>query len=143
MKSQNLRLYRFASLAMAVTFAVVGLVFLFLPERALEFFNRLSMPFGLAPAPLQPGSFYPILAVAYMYLVTLLAVLMFRRPANPLLPLLLAQGKFASSIFSLFFFFGRAPYLVCLANAAVDAGIGALVLWMAFLQKKHAGSWPT
>ena len=62
--------------------------------------------------------------------------MMFRRPGNPLLPLLLAQGKFASSIFSLFFFFGRAPYLVCLANAVVDAGIGALVLWLASPAKK-------
>jgi len=69
--------------------------------------------------------------------------MMFRRPGDPLLPLLLAQGKFASSFLSLFFFFGRAPYLVCLANAIVDGGIGSLVLWLYFQQKKHAGSWPT
>ena len=78
-----------------------------------------------------------------MYLVTLLAWLMFRNPHNALLPLLLAQGKFASSILSLVFFFGRAPYLVCLANAVTDGLIGALVMWLYFLQKKHAASWPT
>ena len=78
-----------------------------------------------------------------MYLVTLLAGLMFKKPGNPLFPMLLAQGKFASSILSLVFFFGRAPYLICLANAVVDGGIGALVLWLFFLQKRHAASWPT
>jgi hypothetical protein len=97
---------------------------------------------GLAPAPARPGSFFPILAVAYMYLVTLLAWLMYRKPHNALLPMLLAQGKFASSILSLVFFFGRAPYLVCLANAVTDGLIGALVIWLHFLQKKHAASWP-
>jgi hypothetical protein len=143
MKNRQLRLYRLVSLALAVAFAAVGLAFLFLPGGVLEFFNRLSPPLGLAPAPVQPGSFFPILAVAYMVLVTSLAGLMFRRPGNPLLPLLLAQGKFASSFLSLFFFFGRAPYLVCLANAVVDGGIGVLVLWLYFQQKKLAGSWPT
>jgi len=143
MNNRQLRLYRLVSLALAVAFAAVGLVFLFLPGGVLEFFNQLSPPLGLAPAPVQPGSFFPILAVAYMVLVTSLAWLMFSRPGNPLLPLLLAQGKFASSFLSLFFFFGRAPYLVCLANAVVDGGIGVLVLWLYFQQKKLAGSWPT
>ena len=142
MKNRQLRLYRLVSLALAVAFAAVGLVFLFLPGGVLEFFNRLSPPLGMAPAPVHPGSFFPILAVAYMVLVTSLAGLMFSRPGNPLLPLLLAQGKFASSFLSLFFFFGRAPYLVCLANAVIDGGIGVLVLWLYFQQKKLSGSWP-
>jgi len=143
MNSRRLGLYRLAGLAMAATFAAVGLVFLFLPGRVLVFFNRLSPPLGLSPAPVEPGSFYPILAVAYMVLVTSLAWQMFKKPGNPIFPLLLAQGKLASSLLSLFFFFGHAPYLVCLANAVVDGGIGALVLWLYFLQKKHAASWPT
>jgi len=143
MKNQSLRLYRFVSLAMAATFAVVGLVFLFIPDKVLEFFNRLSPPLGLPPSPVQPGNFYPILAIAYMYLVTWLAGLMFKKPGNPLFPQLLAQGKMASSILSLFFFFGRTPYLVCLVNAVADASIGALVLGLHILQKKHAASWPT
>ncbi|MDD8013741.1 MAG: hypothetical protein PHX05_09710 [Acidobacteriota bacterium] len=142
MNNRPLRLYRFASLAMAVIFAAVGLVFLFLPTQVLVFFNRLSPSLGLSPAPAQSGTFYPILAVAYMYLVTLLAGLMFRRPGNPTFPLLLAQGKLASSLISIYFFFGCAPYLVCLANAVADGFIGALVLGLYFLQKKHAGKWP-
>jgi hypothetical protein len=68
---------------------------------------------------------------------------MFKKPGNPLFPTLLAQAKLASSILSLVFFFGRAPYLICLANAVVDGGIGVLALWLFFLQKKHAASWPT
>ncbi len=143
MKKQGLLLYRFVSLAMAAGFGAVGLVFLVLPDQVLGFFNRLSPPLGLSPAPVQSGSFYPILAIGYMYLVTLLAGLMLKKPGNPLFPMLLAQGKFASSFLSLVFFMGRAPYLICLANAVVDGGIGVLVLWMLFLQKRHAASWPT
>jgi hypothetical protein len=143
MGDRPLRFYRLVSLAMAAIFAVVGLIFLFIPDKVLEFFNRLSPPLGLSPTPVQSGSFYPILAVAYMYLVTLLAGLMFKKPGNPLFPQLLAQGKMASSILSLVFFFGRAPFLVCLANAVADGLIGGLVLWLYFLQKKHAASWPT
>ena len=142
MKNQPLRFYRFFSLSMAAIFAAVGLVFLFQADGVLDFFNRFSPQLGLAPAPVHSGAFFPILAVAYMYLVTLLAWLMYRKPHNALLPLLLAQGKFASSILSLVFFFGRAPYLVCLANAVTDGSIGALVMWLHFLQKKHSASWP-
>jgi hypothetical protein len=143
MKNQQFRLYRFVSLVMAVTFAAVGLVFLFLPDGVLEFFNRFSPPLGLSPAPVQPGSFFPILAVAYMYVVTCLSWLMYKKPEDFILPLLLAQGKFASSILSLLYFFGRAPYLICLANAFADGFIGALALRLFFLQKKQARSWPT
>jgi hypothetical protein len=46
-------------------------------------------------------------------------------------------------VLSLAFFFAGAPYLICLANAVVDGSIGALVLRLVFLQKKHARSWPT
>lgn len=143
MKNQGLLPYRAVSLAMAVSFGAVGLVFFVLPERTIELFNRLSPPLGLSPAPVQAGSFFPVLALGYMYLVALLAGWMFKRPGNPLLPMLLAQAKFASSILSLVFFFGRSPYLICLANAVIDGGIGALALWLFFLQKRRAASWPT
>lgn len=143
MKDKGLFFYRFASLVMAACFATVGLAFFAAPGPILEWFNRLSAPLGVTPAPVQAGSFFPILALAYMYLVTLLAGLMFIRPGNSLLPKLLAHGKLASSILSLVFFFGRAPYLICLANAVVDGGIGALALWLFRLQKRRAASWPT
>ncbi len=143
MRDKGLLFHRFASLTMAACFAAVGLAFYIAPGPVLEWFNRLSVPLGLAPAPVQPGTFFPILALAYMVQVTLLAGLMFCKPGNPHFPLLLALGKLASSALSLLFFFGRAPYLVCLANAIVDGGIGALVLWLSRLQKRRAGPWPT
>ncbi len=143
MKNTGLIFYRFASAAMAACFAAVGLAFYAAPEPILEWFNRLSAPLGLYPAPVQAGSFFPVLALAYMVLVTLLAGLMFRRPGNPIFPMLLAWGKLASAVLSLLFFFGRAPYLICLANAVVDGGIGALALWLSRLQKRSAASWPT
>ena len=82
MENSQLRLYRMVSLAMASIFAVVGMIFIFLPDPVLEFFNRLSPLLDLSPAPLQSGSFFPILAVAYMVLVTMLAGSMFRKPGN-------------------------------------------------------------
>lgn len=143
MKNQGLLWYRIASLVMAVSFGAVGLIFFVFPEGTLEFFNRLSSPLGMPPSPIHSGSFFPILALAYMVMVTLLAGWMFRKPRDPLFPMLLAQAKFASSILSLVFFFGRSPYLICLANAVIDGGIGALALGLLFLQKKRAASWPT
>lgn len=143
MKDKGLLFYRFASAAMAACFVAVGLAFYAAPGAILEWFNRLSAPLGLAPAPVQPGSFFPVLALAYMYLVTLLAAMMFRKPGDPLFPALLAQAKLASSALSLLFFFGRAPYLICLANAVVDGGIGALALWLSRLRKHRGASWPT
>ena len=109
MKNQHLRLYRFVSLAMAAIFAAVGLVFLFLPDQVLDFFNRLSPLLGLPPAPVQAGSFYPVLAVAYMYLVTLLAGLMFSKPGNPAFPLLLVPGEACQLRISLVLLFRAAP----------------------------------
>jgi len=143
MKIKPLPLYRSLSLAMAFTFAAVGLIFVFLPVRVLEFFNRLSPALGLSPAPDHPGSFFPILAASYMVLVTALAWRMFKKPANPSMPQLLLLGKLASAILSLVYFFGRSPHLVCLANAIADGGIAVLVLWLYFLQRKHAAAWPT
>ncbi len=142
MRDRGLLFYRLASAVLAASFAAVGALFFAVPEPVLEWFNRLSAPLGLAPAPVQAGSFFPVLALAYMYLVALLAGLMFRRPGNSLLPLLLAQAKLASALLSLVFFFDRAPYLVCLANAVVDGGIGALALRLRRLQKRRAASWP-
>ena len=143
MSNPALRFYRMVSLAMAAIFAAVGLVFLFLPDQALGFFNRLSAPLGLPPAPLHSAGFYPILAAAYMYLVTWLAACMFKKPSHPVFPQLLTQGKLASSLFSLIYFFYRAPYLVCLANAVADGFVAALVLRLYFLQKKYRATWST
>lgn len=123
-------LYKLFSLTAAAIFAVVGLIFLFFPDSVLIFFNSISGYFGLPQAPVQGTGFYLILASAYMYLVTLLAYLMYRYPEQDIYPFLLAQAKLASSIISIYLFLMHQHYLIYFANFAVDGliGIGALYL---------------
>jgi hypothetical protein len=121
------RLYRIASLLMAVAFGAVGLIFLFAPDGVLAFFNALSVRVGWPPVGPAAG-FYLVLAVAYMYVVTLLAGWMVLRPANDTLPVLLINAKAASAILSFGFFAFRQPALIYLANGVVDGLIAAGVL---------------
>ncbi len=131
-------LYKLFSLAAAVIFAAVGLVFLLFPDAVLIFFNSISDYFSLPLAPLQDAGFYRALAAAYMYLVALLAWLMYRHPEQHVYPFLLAHGKLASSIISVFLFFTHQPYLVYLANFVVDGCIGLAVLYL--MKMKKAGA---
>jgi len=125
-----MRTYRALSLALALAFAATGLLFLLAPDRPVTFFNSLFPSLGLPPAPANGWDFYLILAVGYMYLVTVLALSMFRNPENRTLPLLLVHAKLASSVLSLAFFLLHAHYLIYLANFAVDGVIGLVVLLM-------------
>jgi hypothetical protein len=84
-------------------------------------------------------SFYLILAVGYMYLVTVLAFLMFRHPENRYFPLLMVHAKLASSLLSLALFLLQAHYLVYLANFIVDGMIGIAVL--ALYLKSRSSEW--
>jgi len=120
----NLKWIRLAGLAMAFVFAVVGLLFLLIPGDILKLFNRFSEPLDLPMAPLENGVFFLALAAAYMYLVTLLALLMARHPDNKGFPFLLANAKLSSAVFSLLLFVWRQPYLICLANSVIDGMIG-------------------
>jgi hypothetical protein len=123
-------LYKLFSLTAAVIFAAVGLIFLFFPDSALIFFNSISGYLGLPLSPVQGTGFYLSLASAYMYLVALLAYLMYRYPEQDIYPFLLAQGKLASSVISIYLFLTAQPYLIYFANFAVDGliGVGALCL---------------
>jgi hypothetical protein len=123
-------LYKLFSLTAAVIFAVVGLIFLFFSDSALIFFNSISGYFGLPLSPVQGTGFYLSLASAYMYLVALLAYLMYRYPEQDIYPFLLAQGKLASSVISIYLFLIDQHYLIYFANFAIDGliGIGALYL---------------
>jgi hypothetical protein len=129
--------YRLASIFLAVVFAVVGSIFLFFPDAAITFFNRLSGPPGWPQSPAVGSHFYLALASGYMYLVTLLAWLMFRHPDNSTYPVLLANGKLATSALSLGFFIFREPLLIFLANFVVDGTIGVGVLIL--IRKKNGG----
>ena len=123
-------MYRLISLGLAAVFAVVGVLFLVLPVTVLRFFNDLSLSFGLQSSPVEGINLYLILAVGYMYLVTLLAWFMYHRPENLFAPLLLVNAKFASSALSFIFFFGISHALIYLVNGVVDGLIGAGVFLM-------------
>jgi hypothetical protein len=132
-----MRLYKLFSLAAAVIFAVVGLIFLFFPDSALIFFNSISSYFGLPQSPVQGTGFYLNLASAYMYLVSLLAYLMFRYPEQNIYPFLLAQGKLASSVISIYLFFMHQHYLIYFVNFIIDGFIGIAALYFFLKRKKQ------
>ena len=134
-----MRYYRPVSLIMAVTFALVGFIFLFFADGVLVFFNQVATLTGMKFSPVAGDDFYLILAAGYMYIVTLLAAMMFRHPANHWFPLLLTNAKFASSLLSFSFFILHQPYPVYLTNAIVDGLIGVLVLTMYRQVKKGQG----
>ncbi len=123
-----MKMYRAISLLFAGIFAVTGILFLLVPGSVLSLFNTLSSWWGMAQTPTAGFTFYLILAVGYMYLVTLLAYLMFRHPGNPTFSFLLANAKLASSLLSLALFLFQDHYLIYLANFVVDGLIGITVL---------------
>jgi len=125
------RLHAAIGAAFAVAFAAVGLLFLALPGPVLAAFDVLSRRSGLAAFAAAPDRFWLVLASAYMYVVTVLAWSMYRRPADPVYPRLLAHAKLCSAALSLGLFAVERPHLIFLANGVVDGAIGlvALALW--------------
>jgi len=121
---------RIVGTVLAPAFAAVGLLFLLVPGRVVAFFNRVSAPWGLPPAPDGETGLFVLLAAAYMTVVTALAVIMARRPQDLLAPRLLALAKLASSLLSLGFILLRANYFIVLVNGVVDGVIGNVVLWL-------------
>jgi hypothetical protein len=127
------------SLTLMLTFAAVGSLFLLQPNAALRFMNGLGRGLGLPEAPLAGAGFYLCLAAGYMYVVTVLAWMMFRNPGLPLLPLLLAHAKGASSLISFGFFVFHRSYLIYLANGLVDLSLAVLALIL-LAKRKRAGA---
>jgi hypothetical protein len=125
------KVYVSTSLCLSMVFAVVGMIFLFMPNGVFLLFNNMSRQLGFPESPLQDFGLYQVLAVGYMYLVTLLAYFMHRHPENTFFPILLIQGKSASSLISLFLFFFHLPSLLFLTNGIVDGmiALGVLVLY--------------
>ena len=123
-----MKVYKSISLLLLFLFAFTGMLFLLIPDRVLILFNTVSSPLGVPQLTVTNGSFYLILAVGYMYLVTVLAFLMFKHPENRYFPLLLIHAKLASSVLSLALFLVQAHYLIYLANFFVDGIIGIVIL---------------
>ncbi len=132
-----MKAYKIFSLILAVVFAVVGLTFLLIPDRVITLFNDLSSSVGMTTVPVVGYNFYLILAVGYMYLVTILAFLMYRYPKNTVYPLLLCHGKIATAALSVLILFLHKPSMLYLGNGIVDGGIGIAVL-VIYLRKKRA-----
>jgi hypothetical protein len=122
-------LVRLTGASLAVSFAAVGLVFLVIPGRVLGLFNTLGDAIGLAASPTEAFTLYLALAVAYMYVVTLLAVQMARHPEVTAYAWILVNAKAASALVCLVLFAAQGQYLIYLANAAVDGTIAVLV-WL-------------
>ena len=132
-----MRYYRPVSLILGIIFAAVGLVFLFGTDIVLTFFNDLSEHLGMLTTPVNDIGFYPLLAVGYMYLVTILAFRMYLHPENTTYPLLLTHGKLASSILSMALFLIHERYLIYITNFAVDGFIAVVVLLFYLGMKKN------
>lgn len=135
-----MKLHRAIGLILAVSFAIVGLIFLFIPGQVVVLFNDLSQSWSMTPAPPFETGLFHILAVAYMYVVTVLAYFMWRRPKDVLAPLLLANAKLASAALSFAAFFAGKGYLILLANGIVDGFLGIVVAVLYLRLFKGAGN---
>jgi hypothetical protein len=121
-------MYRYVSLILSLSFAIVGLMFLFIPGVVVGFFNGLSPALTMAGSPSDGAGFFRILAVGYMYLVAALAFLMYRHPSNKFFPLLLINGKMTTALVSIILYVTGGHYLTYIANAVVDGAIALLLI---------------
>jgi hypothetical protein len=132
-------MHRSISLLLCASFALVGLLFLFFPGGVIRLFNGLSTAPAMEEPPAGGMDFYLLLALGYMYLVTLLAYLMYRHPSNRFFPLLLINGKLFTALLSLCLFIVSGPHLIYIANAVVD-GLIAVVLIPMYLKLRKAAA---
>ena len=128
--------YTSISLTLALVFAIVGMVFLVVPEGVCSLFNTFSRTFGMIESNEQGAGFYQILAVGYMYVVSLLAFMMYRHPDNKEFLWTLINAKSASSALSFLFFVLLYSYLIFLSNGIVD---GAIACGLLILRAKSKG----
>ena len=117
---------------LAVSFAVVGALFIVTPDGVLEVITDLGDEIGsFSPAPETTEQFWLALAFAYMVviagisLVVSLDVVRFR----PLL-LVLAAGKTASSLSALGFYLFDDDVFIYLLNFLVDGYLAVLSLFL-------------
>jgi hypothetical protein len=120
---------RLTGYGLATAFALVGLLFLAAPGGVLAALDRVGGELGFTPTSAAGHSLYLALAVAYMYVVTVLAVLMARRPDEPAFATLLVHAKAASAVLSLALFAADDRQFAYLANFLVDAAIALFVWW--------------
>jgi nitric oxide reductase large subunit len=117
---------------LAVTFAVVGILFVAVPSGVLDVISDVGEWFGNdTRAPHTTEYFWLALGFAYMVVITGICVLAQTDVVRyrPLL-LVLAAGKTASSLGTLAFFLIQEPVFICLLNFLVDGFLALLSLYL-------------
>jgi hypothetical protein len=119
---------------LALSFAIVGAVFLFLPDATIRTMNQVGAALGdFTPAPPSALRFWLSLTTGYMVLVTAFAYLAQRDlQRHRIMLVLLALGKGTSSITCLAFYVGSHDAFIYLANFLVDGtiAVAAAVIWV-------------
>lgn len=117
---------------LAVIFAVVGLLFCFLPDQVSETLTDIGDWFGNFAAPPGVGlRLWLTLAFAYMVVIAGICLIAQADPVRyrPLI-LLLAAGKAASSLAALGFFIFQDDVFIYLLNFLVDGSLVLVALWL-------------
>ncbi len=117
---------RVVGFSLFLVFTSVGTLFLLGPEVPLRGLNSMACRFGMGVSPLHGTGFFSVMTSAYMAVVAILAFRIFRQPEVPLNPLLLAQAKMSSSLFSFGAFLIHRPDFILLVNGFVDGGLALL-----------------
>jgi nitric oxide reductase large subunit len=117
---------------LAVTFAVVGILFVAGPSGVLDLISDVGEWFGSETrAPHTQEYLWLALAFAYMVVITSIALLAATDVVRyRALLLVLAAGKTASSLGSLAFFLIQDHVFIYLLNFLVDGFLALLVLWL-------------
>jgi len=117
---------------LAVSFAVVGILFIAVPTGVLNTISDLGDAIGSFPrAPLTEEKLWLALAFAYMVVITGICLVVQADVVRyrPFL-LVLAAGKTASSLGSLGFFVFDQDVFIYLLNFLVDGFLALAALWL-------------
>jgi nitric oxide reductase large subunit len=117
---------------LALTFALVGVLFIAVPSGVLDVISDLGEWLGNDHrAPHTQEDLWPALAFAYMVVITGICLVAQADVVRyrPLL-LVLAAGKTASSLASLAFFLVDEHVFIYLLNFLVDGSLALLSLWL-------------
>ncbi|HEY5976808.1 MAG TPA: hypothetical protein VIT85_03040 [Solirubrobacterales bacterium] len=117
---------------LAVSFAVVGILFIAVPNGVLDTITDLGEEIGnFSPAPHGDEQLWLALGFSYMVVISGLCLLAQSDVVRyrPLI-LLLAVGKTASSLSTLGFYLFDDDVFAYLLNFLVDGGLAILALWL-------------
>ena len=117
---------------LAASFAVVGILFIAVPDGVLDTITDLGDSIGsFAPAPETTEKFWLALGFAYMVVIAGICVVVATDVVRfrPLL-LVLAAGKTASSLSALGFYVFDQDVFIYLLNFLVDGFLALAALWL-------------